>query len=142
VTVTKNNFLPYEGYALVVDAIPATPYITQVQKQSANAHIIWTQVTSDEIGNPLTVDHYVIYRSTAPDFIPGPSDSIGTSAYPETTYTDVGALNGSDSYYYLVKAVSAAARKSEKSNMGYVFPADVNENTTVTDKNRVQRTVP
>lgn len=141
VTVTKHNFLPYEGYALVVDAIPATPYITEVQKQSANAHIIWTQVTSDEIGNPLTVDHYVIYRNTAPDFIPGPSDSIGTIAYPETTYTDVGALNGSGSYYYLVKAVSAAARKSEKSNMGYVFPADVNENSAATDKNGAQHTI-
>jgi hypothetical protein len=134
VTVTKHNCLPYEGYAVITDPTPATPYITRVEKQGTDAHIVWMQVTTDEGGSPLVMDRYVVYRNISPSFIPGLSDSIATIAYPETTYTDPGALNGSSSYYYLVKAVSASSRKSEKSNMGYVFHTDVNENPLATDK--------
>ncbi len=136
VTVTKYNYLPYEGYALVVDPIPAAPHIVQVQKQGSDARLIWNLVTTDASGIPLTMDYYVIYRNTSPDFIPSVSDSIGATAHPETTYADGDAVNGSNSYYYLVKAVSATARKSEKSNMGYVFHKVVNANTAATDRNR------
>ncbi len=137
VTVTEYNYLPYEGYAVITEPLPAAPHIAQVQKQSTDAHIVWTQVTTDEIGNPLTTDHYVVYRNISPNFIPDVSDSIGVTAHPGTTYTDGGAINGSDSYYYLVEAVSTAARKSKKSNMGYVFHTIVNENPLATDKNWV-----
>lgn len=87
--------------------------------------------------NSENMDHYVVYRSTSPSFIPETAGSIGVVLHPETTFTDYGVLATGQSYYYLVMAVDWAQNKSAKLNMGYVFTKFVNENTAATDKNWV-----
>lgn len=126
------------AYRLVPDFdLPTAPYITKVEKRDCDARLFWNTVTIDTSGNTETVDHYIVYRSTSPSYIPDVSDSIGAVACPETSYTDVGALNGPQSYYYLVRAVDSAGNKSAPSNMAYVFHKVVNENPAATGKNWV-----
>jgi hypothetical protein len=91
-------------------------------------------VTTDTAGNPKTMDCYVVYRNTAPDFVPTPGDSIGAVMHPDTTYTDAGVLLTSGSYYYLIKAVDMEGHKSAKSNMAFKFNASFNENPAATGK--------
>lgn len=113
---------------------PDAPYIYG-QKSGADAHYYWHPVT-DTAGNPENVHHYVVYRNTAPDFIPTPVDSIGAATAPDTTFTDTGALLDTSSYYYLVKAVDVALNRSQKSNMGYKLNRFFNENSgPVSDRN-------
>jgi len=120
----------YKGFA------PEAPYVTQANKSGNNVAFTWNKITADSLGNPELMDHYVVYRSNSPSFIPGAMDSIGVVMHPETTYTDTGALNAKESCYYLVKAVDWAQNQSKKSNMGYVFRKSLNNNPgTVSDRN-------
>jgi len=97
---------------------PSAPYI-YVAKSGNDAVLTWNKITTDTLGNPETMYFYVIYRSTSPSFVPGPSDSVGATIQPDTTFTDTGVLDSTSSYYYLVKAVDVAGNRSKKSNMGY-----------------------
>jgi len=126
-------------YSPVVDITPPeSPYITKVDKNGNDVILTWTTVTADTLGNNEAMSHYVMYRSTTPDFVPGNSDSIGIAIHPDTTYIDVGALGVSQSHYYLVKAVDIGDNKSKKSNMGFKFYKFFNENTGPTsDRNWV-----
>ncbi len=117
---------------------PSAPYVSHAEKSGNDLTLTWNRITTDTLGNPETMHYYAVYRSTAPAFIPAPSDSIGAVFHPETTYTDAGALNASESYYYLVKAVDWARNRSKKSNMGYKFSKFFNENAGPTsDRNWV-----
>ena len=128
----------YGAYRLVPNFDPPEiPDITQVEKSDGDATLTWNAVTTDTAGNPEEMAHYVVYRSTSPSFVPETSDSIAAVVHPETSYIDIGALSGSQSYYYLVKAVDNAGNRSAQSNMGYVFHKSVNENASATDKNWV-----
>jgi len=113
---------------------PSAPYI-YVAKSGNDAVLTWNKITTDTLGNPETMYFYVIYRSTSPSFVPGPSDSVGATIQPDTTFTDTGVLDSTSSYYYLVKAVDVAGNRSKKSNMGYVFHKAFVENPSATDKN-------
>ena len=65
--------------------------------------LIWSAVTADTTGAPLTVDAYVIYRDTLLGFTPGPATELGTTA--DTTYLDAGAAGEAGSnYFYFVNA--------------------------------------
>jgi len=121
----------------IVDLIPpVAPYIYG-KKIGSNAYFWWRPVTTDTAGNPENINYYVIYRNTSPDFVPSISDSINHVHYPDTTFSDVGAVNSSQSYYYLVKAVDFGFNKSDRSNMGFKFNKFLNENATTTDMNWV-----
>jgi len=76
----------------------------------------WSPVTEDISGHPLVVDHYIIYRSADPDFIPGLSDSVGSTS--DTFYVDqTAAVNDTSmNHHSIVKAVDSAGRKSSESN--------------------------
>ncbi len=115
---------------------PSSPNIF-CTKSGSDAILTWNTITTDTLGNPLTVDYYAIYRSTTPSFVPSASDSIGYADHPETTFNDFGALAAGEDYHYLVKAVDEFGNKSKKSNMAYVFNKLVNENTAATNKNWV-----
>lgn len=126
----------YGAYRLIPDFNPPeATHITQVEKSNDDAALMWKAVTNDTAGNPEDVAHYVVYRNTSPSFVPDVSDSIAAVIPPDTVYTDKAALNGAQSYYYLIKAVDNAGNKSAKSNMAYVFHKTVNENATAADKN-------
>lgn len=76
----------------------------------------WSEITENTGGNPLTVDHYTIYRSDDPGFTPGPGDSVAGTA--DTVYVDLSAAvkDTSTNHSYVVKAVDSAGRKSSESN--------------------------
>ncbi len=79
-------------------------------------HLSWQAVTADEGGNPITVDHYTVYRHIDPRFVPVAGDSIGSTA--ETYYDDPAAAlkDPGTNHYYVVKAVDSQGRKSADSS--------------------------
>ena len=82
-------------------------------KSGPDIVLTWTPVTTDTLGNPETIDGYVVYRNSDPAVIPG--DSIGTATSPE--YTDPGAAGSTGTnYFYVIKAVDDGQAKSEPSN--------------------------
>ncbi len=117
---------------------PAAPYVTKVEKSYADVGLTWNRVMTDSMGNPEVMGCYVVYRGTAPSFVPGAADSITTVLHPETTYIDSSVLDSAASYYYLVTAVDSEMNRGSKSNMGYVFRKFINENPGATsDRNWV-----
>jgi len=65
--------------------------------------LIWSPVTADTAGRPITVDSYVVYRDTVPDFAPGLTKELATTT--DTTYLDANAGGNSNvSYFYYVNA--------------------------------------
>jgi hypothetical protein len=97
---------------VVVRGVPdAPPAVTDLQSQVAISDVVltWTQPEA------LSIDHYVIYRNSDPEFEPVSGDSIGSTG--DTTYTDVGAAKvvGTD-YFYVIKSVGGTGQKSEPSN--------------------------
>ncbi len=128
VTVTQQNYVPYEGSTIVSSNVPAAPFVASAEKSGSNVDLTWHAVTTDEYGIPVSIDHYVVFRDESPDFIPSSSDSIGTTIHPDTTFTDVGILNQTPSNYYLIKAVSTTGKISDKSNMAYKYNKPLNEN--------------
>jgi len=81
---------------------------------STGVRLIWTEVTQDTTGNPLTVDYYRIHRNVDPEFTPSPGDSLGSAT--DTTYFDPMVIWNDQKYFYKVIAVildgMAAARAS------------------------------
>jgi hypothetical protein len=70
---------------------------------SKDIRLIWSAVTADTTGAPLTVDAYVVYRDTLLGFVPGPATELGTTA--DTTYLDAGACgDAGHTYFYFVNA--------------------------------------
>jgi hypothetical protein len=123
------------GTLVGTDMVPPSAPVVHAEKSGTDIALTWNAVATDTSGSTEIMDCYVVYRNTAPDFVPGPSDSIGMTTHPDTEYVDVGALTSAQDYFYLVMAVDAAENKSTKSNMAYAFCKNVNENTTATDKN-------
>jgi hypothetical protein len=104
------------------DAPPAA--ITDLASHKADDDIVltWSAVTQDTLGNPLTVDRYVVYRNSDPTT--EPADSIAATA--STEYSDPGAAGSTGTnYYYVAKAVSDAKGKSASSNMVGEFDVDL-----------------
>jgi hypothetical protein len=110
VTVTKHNYLPYEGDAQVAEDAP--PPVTDLGIILLESDLVLTW--SPPEGKAVT--EYVIYRDTQSDFVPTTGDSIaGTS---DTTYTDAGAAGAvGTNYFYVVKTVSESGQKSDPSNI-------------------------
>ena len=135
--VTDTDYKGVIGFWHPPEAFPpVAPYINPAEKSGNDVKLTWNMVTTDTLGNAETVHYYVVYRSTTPSFIPGISDSVGATIQPDTVFTDIGALNSSSSYYYLVKAVDIARNRSVKSNMGYKLAKSFNENAGATsDRN-------
>ncbi len=76
---------------------------------------VWNPVTTDTAGNPVTIDHYRIYRK-----------GIYASAYPKseltrrytTSYT--ATVNDVVDYRYVVTAVTKDGRESAKSDEAWL----------------------
>ncbi len=105
--------------------------ITDLRASLADSAISlnWSAVTVDEGGMPLTVDHYVIYRSEDPVSTAGNGDSIGTAV--GTSFDDFTAAvhDPVTNHYYAVKAVRAIGMKSTDSNISGEFDVSlVNSN--------------
>jgi hypothetical protein len=81
----------------------------------------WSAVTEDEVGQPMVVNHYVIYRDEDPYFSASEGDSIGATV--GTAFQDTTAAVGDPfiDHYYIVRAVSDLGMKSAGSNTGGEF---------------------
>jgi len=109
VTVTKHNYLPYEGDAQVTEAAPPPVADLAINLSSDDLVLTWSPPDAK------TIVRYVIYRDTSSDFVPVPEDSIGGTA--DDTYFDVGAAAVMGvNYYYAIRSVSDSGGKSEASN--------------------------
>jgi uncharacterized lipoprotein YddW (UPF0748 family) len=83
-------------------------------KSAGDIVLTWTAVTTDTLGQPETVDEYIIYRNTDPTAVP--ADSIGTTA--GTEYSDGGAAGSTaTNYFYVIRAMNDAKAKSFPSNL-------------------------
>jgi hypothetical protein len=95
-------------------APPPQPVPGLLVGKSGNDLVLrWSPVYADSVFNPITPDHYNVYRGTAPDFLPdlaGHTNLIGSAT--GTLYTDMGALVAGVNYYYRVTAVTASGRES------------------------------
>jgi hypothetical protein len=83
-----------------------------VAESGSDIQLDWDPVTLDAAGQPETIDHYKMYRGTAPDFVPdksGGTNLIGTS--PTPSFTDAGVANDGIDYYYLATAVDAGGNE-------------------------------
>lgn len=89
---------------------PSTVTNIQAALQQDQLLVSWSPA-SDNKG----VDHYIIYRSIQPDFLPSGSDSIGATA--DTFYIDANSAIGDTlvNHFYSVKAVDGAGNKSAAS---------------------------
>lgn len=104
------------GRLELADAVPPAAITDQTISQASNdALLSWSPVTLDINGDPEIVDHYTVYRSTEPYFVPTVAEAIATTA--GTTYTDSGAIGDpSQNYYYVVTAVDLASNEAAVSN--------------------------
>jgi len=130
--------LNYYHQVPITDSIPPlNPYIYGKKFLNKDVFLWWSPVTEDTLGEPETINYYVVYRDITPDFVPEPTDSIGAVPSPDTTFFDTDAVTDNDNYYYLVMAVDGFDNKSKKSNMGFKFKKMLEENPSATDKNWV-----
>ncbi|HIE05421.1 MAG TPA: hypothetical protein EYP58_01330 [bacterium (Candidatus Stahlbacteria)] len=123
-----------------LDSIPPkAPSIVVVDTSNTDVDLIWNKVTEDTLSNTEHMDYYVVYRDTSPAYVPASSDSIGYTSYDDTTYADSGAVDSTNDFYYLIKAVDEAENYSDPSNQGFKFRQVLNENPDeimpVPDKN-------
>jgi hypothetical protein len=110
------------GYDIGADEVYLTSPPPQAIADLAGARsgsdllLTWSPVTQDVLGDPVTIDHYVVYRrADEPYYVPTPSDVIGTPATPPIT--DPGVLGDpAHNYSYLVTAVSGLGGESGPSN--------------------------
>ena len=88
---------------------------SSVEIQATNDLVLsWTEVLTDSKGRYVNVDHYNIYRSTDPYFVPTQFNLYGTSS--DTSFTDPGALGDTNNnYVYVSTAVDAEGRESAPS---------------------------
>ena len=67
--------------------------------------------------------YYTVYRSITDGFTPVPSDSIGITIRPDTSYRDSGVVNEM-TYYYRVSAVDSFYNSSQYSVQTSALPVD------------------
>ena len=96
-----DNTLTDIGAFYFHQALPAPSAITDltISCDTLNTHLLWSPVTTDTSGNPITVSRYVIYASNDPFFVPVPTDSIGFTTPPDTSFTDINAAINAQRFY-------------------------------------------
>jgi hypothetical protein len=101
---------------LILSAPPQAVTDLAGARSGSDLQLSWSAVTQDIRGNPISPDHYVVYRrADEPYFAPSASDIIATPA--SLSFTDTGILGDpAHNYYYLVTAVDALAQESAPSN--------------------------
>lgn len=128
-------FLMLEEMSLAIPS-PTTISDLTLTKAGNEIHFIWFAVTENAYGNPVTIDHYNIYRGTTPNFIPDfDTHSNLIAQTSDTSYTDTDALFSEDSYYYYVTAVTSDGTESLlPSNIGYKIRIPLTYNASGSNK--------
>jgi hypothetical protein len=114
-TVTIAGMTAFSPWLLLTLAPPQAVFGLSGTQAGSNVELTWPAVTEDLLGNPITPDHYVVYRrADEPYFIPTPADIV---AAPTTSgWTDMGILGDpATNYYYIITAVDGAGTESAPS---------------------------
>jgi hypothetical protein len=98
------------------DPMPAAIADLGIELAGDLLHLTWSAVTENEVGVPLVVDHYVIYRGDDPAFIPDAGDSIGSTAGTSFDDPTPALKDPGTNHYYVAKAVDVSGGKSADSN--------------------------
>jgi hypothetical protein len=114
-TVTCDGVTAFSSWLLVASTPPQAVADLSGSRTGSDLELTWPAVTEDILGNPLTPDHYVVYRrADEPYFGPSPSDVVATPATPG--FTDPGVLGDpAHNYYYVVTAVDGLGTESAPS---------------------------
>ena len=80
---------------------------------STDIRLIWSPVTTDTAGSPITVEAYVIYRDSDPGFTPGPTKELATTT--DTTYVDSNAAGNTGVHYFYYVNARSGGLESENS---------------------------
>ncbi|MCP3978416.1 MAG: DUF1565 domain-containing protein, partial [bacterium] len=92
---------------------PEEPVGLVVDVSGNDVSLSWNGVSLDVLGQPETINHYNVYRGTAPGYVPDRGtflNRIGTP--PSNSFSDTGVFNDGQDYYYLVSAVDDSANES------------------------------
>ena len=77
----------------------------------------WLPITTDEQGNPITIDHYNIYRSYSPYFTPSTDTLIGTPAGGSFSDSSIGN-SSANQFFYIIVAETADGRTGAPKRIG------------------------
>lgn len=124
---------PDSGYS--VDNLPPAMVINLTGEQVSGPGglaMTWSPNTEADL------DHYVVYRSTTPDFVPGPGNVIGMTTDP--TLED-GSWTWDSGYYYKVAAVDEHGNEGKPALLGPGFVVGV-EPVSVPERNFLGNAMP
>ena len=114
-----SNFSGTRGITIVLDTLPpdGSASVVEIQQVSPiELKLSWQAVTKDSIGNPETVQKYLIYRGTTANFEPTPENLI--AEVTEATYTDSPATLGNVDVnsYYAIEVMDAVGHRAWLAN--------------------------
>lgn len=92
-------------------------------RSGSDVQLTWTAVAADALGGTEAISEYRIYRGTTPDFVAdlvNGTNRVGTAA--GTSFTDVGAVDGVDSFFYRVTARDTSGNESAPAESGVTTP--------------------
>jgi hypothetical protein len=113
-TVTISGVTAFSQWQLLASTPPAAIADLTVSRSSNDLVLDWGAVTENFRGEAISGVTYNVYRAANdPYFTPGSTPYAITS---DTVYTDTGAFDAPDTYYYLVSAVDTLTIESGMSD--------------------------
>jgi len=127
-TITAYNRIPYFGtISVTTSPIPKSPATVNVQTTIlGDVQLTWSPVTQDTGGNPISIDHYEVFRQNTAHFMTG---SLTPVASPTgTSYVDPAASGDPNAnHFYRIVAVSTSGAPSSPSASVGEFDYDLAE---------------
>jgi hypothetical protein len=105
---------------IFISDLPQAVDDLSADKAGPNAHLYWS-VPWDDVG----IDHYVIFRGSAPEFTSQSGDSIAATVDTFFVDADGGVGDPGTNWFYLVQAVDLTGKGSEDSNCVGEFDIDL-----------------
>jgi hypothetical protein len=111
----------YEEVTVAASWAPPERIVDLSAQLSSGISLSWSPVTTDTVGGPVTIDHYIIHRDTIFDFTVSPANSLAATV--DNFYQDFTAADGDTAvnHCYIVRAVGTGGAKSEDSNRAGEF---------------------
>jgi hypothetical protein len=83
--------------------VPASIHDLVIQRDTTAAHLMWSAIQQDTLGNPIMVEEYRIYRDpVTPDFLPDSTNLVGITE--DTCWTDTTVSLGTVHAFYRATA--------------------------------------
>lgn len=82
----SNNDGYFDNLSLLTELIkPLAPQNLSIQRLAEDIMLDWDAVIQDELGNPVTISHYLVYADDTPDFVCSPDKLVATVTSPGIT---------------------------------------------------------